>query len=107
MSQAIEHNITRRSLVAGVAAAIPATAVAAPALAEADPIFAAIEAHRVVWASYDDAARELDEAECAIDEFRPTPLIAWRNYSHIGWSEIDTARQRFLGEFPAWPAVAP
>ena len=53
-------DLSRRSLLAGVPAAafatVPAAAVAAVAVATgADPVFAAIEAHRAVWQAFDDA----------------------------------------------------
>jgi hypothetical protein len=103
-----EQNLTRRSLVAGLGATIPAAAVAAPALAtEPDPIFQLIEAHRAAYQAYGDAIRDLEEAEDEAGEYRPLGLVAWRRYSHIGGAEIDRARREFLGEFPAWPAVAP
>ena len=60
------HRISRRSLVAGLGAAIPAATVAAiPALAGTDPIFAAIEAHKADWDAYGDtlsAASDIEEA---------------------------------------------
>ena len=61
-----ESIISRRSLVAGLGAAIPATAVAAPALAGTDPIFAAIEAHRAIKAELETARDALHRAEKAL-----------------------------------------
>src|SRR5215207_1542250 len=76
MSQATEHVITRRSLVAGLGAAIPATAVAAvPALAGTDPIFALLKDEQRAWDAY-GAAIKVDEAKAASPATRGrTPTI--------------------------------
>ena len=64
-----QHNISRRSLVAGLGAAIPAATVAAvPALAGTDPILAAIEAHRKADAEDDAAHDARDAAEWAFPD---------------------------------------
>jgi hypothetical protein len=88
---------TRRAVLAGIATA-PALAAPALALTSAgpDPIYAAIEAHPRLMAKMFEAWRRLDEAEGDTEERRPCPLVAWRNYSHIGGSEIERAREEFL-----------
>jgi hypothetical protein len=95
-----QPSLSRRSLVAALGAAIPASAVAPPGL-ETDPIFRLIEEHRAAYKAYGDAIGALDEAEHDTGEYTPSVLIAWRKYSHIAGSEIDRARKEFLGEFPA------
>jgi hypothetical protein len=63
------------------------------------PALAAIERHRDASELFDRRNRELEEARDAVLEEhgrRPIPLIAWRNYSHIGGSEIDRARREFI-----------
>lgn len=50
---------------------------------------------------WDILADKIDEAEAAAAVelgYRPIPLVAWRNYSAIGESEIEGARDRFLRE---------
>jgi hypothetical protein len=67
----------------------------------ADPIFAAIETHKKLYKQLHRLFRAKDEAECNACErhgLRPIALIAWRDYSHIGGSEIDRARLRFLDD---------
>lgn len=64
-----------------------------------DPIFAAIAAYRQTSSECFAVSRQLDEAEVRVHKAghkRPCPLIAWRNYSHIGGSEIEHARDEFL-----------
>jgi hypothetical protein len=43
-----------------------------------------------------EAGSQLNEAEERCPERWPCPLVAWRNYSHIGGSEIERAREEFL-----------
>jgi hypothetical protein len=62
------RTISRRAVLAGAAAAVPAVTLAAlPALGMAasahDPIFAAIEAHRAAEAAFDSAVSELADLE--------------------------------------------
>src|SRR5271163_357825 len=67
--------------------------------ADADPIFAAIEQHQKLFKAYDDLCDALEEAEMKAKKKhgdRPWSLIAWRNYSAIGGSEIDDRREEFL-----------
>jgi hypothetical protein len=62
----MKHTINRRTLVAGLGAAIPAAGVAVvPVLASAgtDPIFGAIEAHRAAYAAHGAAIRAYGEVE--------------------------------------------
>jgi hypothetical protein len=64
-----------------------------------DPIFAALAAHRKLSAKSLRLYVELDKAELAAWEEhgkRPWSLIAWRNYSAIGGSEIKDRRDEFL-----------
>jgi hypothetical protein len=85
---------SRRSVIIG-AAAIPALAVpavASAAIAETDPIYAMIDKHRLAIEAYNQAYAQLDEAEGAVAERRPFPLIVWRDYM-IGGSEIENRRQ--------------
>jgi hypothetical protein len=85
-------NLNRRALVAG-AATLPAIAI--PALAtQADPIFAAIEKHKVIHAEYERAAAEFDrvsDAQRLSDELRrlkASPISPWEYPSHIK-AEVD------------------
>ena len=80
--------------------AVPAVAVAASA--EPDPIYAAIEAHRVIYAAATQTSTRLDEAEGAIEDRPPTTLIIWRNHM-IGGREIDNMRERLLAKPGANP----
>jgi hypothetical protein len=88
---------SRRSVIIG-AAAIPALAVPAvakAATAEPDPIFAAIDRHRLASDAFDQASAQLTKAKdeaAAAGERRPFPLIVWRDYM-IGGSEIENRRQ--------------
>jgi hypothetical protein len=89
---------SRRSVIIG-AAAIPALAVppvASAAIAETDPIYAMIDKHRLAIEAYNQAYAQLDEAEGAVAERRPSPLIVWRDYM-IGGSEIEHRRTSLLG----------
>lgn len=96
-------HLSRRSLVTS-AAALPALAVPAVVMAsiEPDPIFAAIEAYREAAEASSRLWYQLDEAEDAIADHPPTPLITWRNHM-IGGSEIDDMRDRLLAEPDANP----
>jgi hypothetical protein len=64
-----------------------------------DPIFAAIDNHRKLFkaaiALYEALARVEIKAEKKYGR-RPWSLVAWRNYSAIGGSEIDDRREEFL-----------
>ena len=85
---------SRRAILAGIAAT---PAVAVPALAtEPEPVFAVLAEYVRCRDAYFSASARLDEAEGQTTERRPIPLIAWRNYSHIGCSEIDRVREEFL-----------
>jgi hypothetical protein len=67
--------------------------------ANADPIFRAIDNHRQLFKAGINLYDRLDRAEQkAAKKFgrRPIPLIAWRNYSAIGGSEIEARREEFL-----------
>src|SRR5947207_2855311 len=67
MAQAERDSITRRSLISGAMALVPAAAVSAapPATPALDPIFAAIEAHRCAYAQLDTFLYELADIEQA------------------------------------------
>src|SRR5262245_57842215 len=60
MASDITSTSTRRSILAGAAGVIPALSL--PALAETDPIFAAIERHRLAEAAYVQAFHIDDRA---------------------------------------------
>jgi hypothetical protein len=62
----------------------------------ADPIFAAIERYEQASREFDEAHRLYENVREAADDHEPYNLIAWRNYSHIGGSEIERARDEFL-----------
>jgi hypothetical protein len=65
------------------------------------PVLAAIERQRDALELSDRLDQELEDAKDAVLEQhgrRPNPLIAWRNYSMIGGSEIDRARREFIGD---------
>jgi hypothetical protein len=70
--------LSRRSIVAS-AAALPALAVPAVALAaaEPDPIYAAIEAHRVAYAAWEKALRRCNDLA---PDHAPNARIHVRNY---------------------------
>jgi hypothetical protein len=72
----------------------PPTARHAP-----DPIFAAIDKHRKLFKAWDALYDALDRAEAKAKKKygqRPWSLVAWRNYSAIGGSEIEDRREEFL-----------
>jgi hypothetical protein len=63
------------------------------------PVLVAIERQRNASELSDRLYQELEDAKDAVLEQhgrRPCPLIAWRNYSMIGGSEIDRARREFI-----------
>ena len=65
---------TRRHILAGLGTlATVAPVAAAPALAGTDPIFAAIEAHKVAWAAYGEAI----SAACEVEEAGEASWAAW------------------------------
>jgi hypothetical protein len=76
-----EQNLTRRSLVAGLGAAIPAAAVAAPALAGIDPIYAAIEAHKAALKISQEASAAREEVEAPFfaerDKNKDWDILSW------------------------------
>ena len=64
-----------------------------------DPAFAAIAEHRRADAAFAKAVSRLDRAAAIVRRkhgLRPGLLISWRNYSAIGGSEIEKARDVFL-----------
>ena len=66
---------------------------------QADPIFAAIEKHRKLFKAWDALYDALERAETKAKKKygrRPWSLVAWRNYSAIGGSEIEDRREEFL-----------
>lgn len=69
----------------------------------ADPIFAAIEKYKRADKLCIALHTAFDDAEEAIDGHAPFSLIAWRNYSAIGGSEIERARDEFLSTGAADP----
>lgn len=94
---------------------IAAPGVARPALSppntlpheSLDPVFAAIVTLKAADEKSIAAYEALDNAETAArveHGNRPHELIAWRNYSAIGGSEIDDRRERFLRQRVADPA---
>jgi hypothetical protein len=90
-------NMNRRAMLAG-AAAVPAIGIA-PTIALADkpdPIFAAIEKHRQIYAQESAVLIELNNAEEEVSTYRPAELVAWRDYSAIGSTELDAAREQFI-----------
>jgi len=103
-------HLNRRNLIVGAvagAAALPSLAVtkiaASPA---ADPIFAAIDKHRNLIKECDRLWDAVEGAENKAKKkygHRPWSLIAWRNYSAIGGSEIDDRREEFLQQPGADP----
>jgi hypothetical protein len=75
--------------------------VAKPSPAIRSPAIEAVERLRRAQQSFERIYDQFDLArsEAAGQHGRePLALIAWRNYSHIGGSEIEGARQRFLAE---------
>lgn len=67
MPKATEHNITRRTALAGVAATFPAAAIPAFAFpSEPDPIFAAIEAHKEGYAFLTECIDKAEKIECEL-----------------------------------------
>jgi hypothetical protein len=48
------------------------------------------------WTGLADKIDAAEEAARSVYGRRPIALIAWRNYSHIGGSEIERARDEFL-----------
>ena len=66
---------------------------------QADPIFAAIEKHRKLFKAWNALYDALERAETKAKKKygrRPSSLVAWRNYSAIGGSEIEDRREEFL-----------
>ena len=64
-----------------------------------DPIFALLEKHAKLKALWVAKADALDDGERAAEKLfgrHPYALIAWRNYSHIGGTEIEDRREEFL-----------
>ncbi len=64
-----------------------------------DPIFAAIDNHRKLVKAWNALSDALDRAESKAKKKhgqRPWSLVAWRNYSAIGGSEIEDRREEFL-----------
>jgi hypothetical protein len=71
-----------------------------------DPIFAAIDNHRKLLNAWVALYAALDRAEFKAQKKhgrRPLALVAWRNYSAIGGSEIDDRREDFLRQPGADP----
>ena len=65
----------------------------------ADPISAAIEKHRKLSKMWNTLYDVLERAEMEAKKKygrRPWSLVAWRNYSAIGGSEIEDRREEFL-----------
>jgi hypothetical protein len=65
---------------------------------EPDPIFVALTEHRRRYREWSGLCAELSNAESEVKEYRPSTLIAWRNYSAIGGGEIEMMRDRLLAE---------
>jgi hypothetical protein len=73
----------------------PAKQKVGKAPAMADPILAAIDAHKEITRQWLRLEDKLDKAElCAMEKFgrRPLGLITWRSYSAIGEHELEMAR---------------
>jgi hypothetical protein len=71
-----------------------------------DPIFGAIEEYRKLFKACGKLYDALDQAETKAQKKygdRPWSLVAWRNYSAIGGSEIEDRRKEFL----RLPAIDP
>jgi hypothetical protein len=67
----------------------------------ADPIFGLIDAQKALQKKWHRLGSKLGNAQHQASEThgtRPSPLIAWRNYSAIGGSEIDDRREEFLSQ---------
>jgi hypothetical protein len=65
----------------------------------ADPIFAAIDKHQKLVRAVNALSDALERAELKAKKKygrRPWSLVAWRNYSAIGGSEIEARREEFL-----------
>jgi hypothetical protein len=100
------NNITRRGALRALAAASVAITTPAAAIG-ADPIFAAIDAHKKLFAAWQGLYDQLQDAEIdAAQEHgrRPIGLIHWRNYT-IGASEIETRRENLLEAGEVEPAT--
>jgi hypothetical protein len=94
--------LNRRNALTAVAT-LPALAApaAVAAMDSPDPIFAAIQKHRELMEESNRLYDAVSVAEGKAQKkhgYRPWSLIAWRKYSHIGGSEIDAAREEFLGQ---------
>jgi hypothetical protein len=77
----------------------PRRSTAPTARPAADPIFAAIEKHRKLVKTWNALSNVFDLAETKAEKKygrRPWSLIAWRDYSAIGGSEIEDRRAEFL-----------
>ena len=89
--------ITRRNMLATAAALVPFVPVAALALTDhveqADPIFDAIERHKLAIAAFNDAVN----SECELDESLPAERR--RSYIHVDEREI------FADDDPRWIAA--
>jgi hypothetical protein len=67
----------------------------------ADPIFGLIDAQKALQKKWHRLGSKLGNAQHQASEthgIRPSPLIAWRDYSAIGGSEIDDRREEFLSQ---------
>jgi hypothetical protein len=66
---------------------------------QVDPIFAAIDNHRKLFKAWNALYDAIERAESKANKKhgrRPWSLVAWRNYSAIGGSEIEDRREEFL-----------
>jgi hypothetical protein len=97
-------SLSRRNMLAGLAAlpvAIPAAAAAELDAIQTTEALTLVERCREgnrQWDILGDRITEVEEdpeVEARIGR-RPIALVAWRNYSHIGCSEIERARDEFL-----------
>jgi hypothetical protein len=63
-----------------------------------DPIIAALADHRRLRREWNSLCTQLDRAEAKVQktERRPFTLIAWRNHTAIGYSEIEVFRDELL-----------
>lgn len=57
------------------------------------------------WTILADKIDAVEEASAPEFGRRPLPLIAWRNYSHVGAGEIERARDEFLSADNADPKL--